>query len=387
METSQKRISFYKWSNKSHNKRWLKVLPKKRRGKVFRYGKLVNSYKNGKLFHMQSPKKRSKNPNARKNLIKPAHKIDNSIFTFLERIPDEKTCRDWFENIRLQLNIGCPYCGHEKFTTFTVKKTGIKKYNCCKCRKPYALTQGTVFENTKLPFRKWIMAMYLHANSSKGISSYEMARLLGVTQKTAWMMMHKIRKMYKSYMYSLSFSGTVEVDETYTGDRTPVEEGKKRPSGFATQQASFFGMIQRDGEIFVQPLSDTKSETLEKIIDSLISDPSNTNIMSDQLAGYDNLHKKYKHGRVIHRKEWAKPGGIHTNNIEAFWSYTKRSIKGVYHKLSAKHLDLYGAEFSYLCSKRNSQSEDRVSDIMRLCIGQLTWKDLKEKLPIKLNSK
>src|SRR5205823_13014371 len=117
MQTKKKRISFNNLSDKSHNKRWLKVLPKKRRGKVFRYGKLVNQYRNGKLFYMQDRRSRKKNPNSRKNLIKSTHKIDNSIFALLERIPDEKTCRQWFEGIRLSMNIGCPYCGNETFKT------------------------------------------------------------------------------------------------------------------------------------------------------------------------------------------------------------------------------------------------------------------------------
>jgi transposase-like protein len=384
MKTKAKRISFIRQSEKAYYKRWSKVASKKRRGKVFKHGKLVNSYKNGKLFYMQDRKKRRKNPNSRKNLIKPEHKIDNSLFALLERIPDEQTCIKWFEKIRLELNIGCPYCGHEKFTTFIVKKTGIKKYNCCKCRKPYALTQGTVFENTKLPFRKWFLAIYLNANSSKGISSYHAARILGVTQKTAWTMMQKVRKMYKSYIDGVKMTGVVEVDETYLGTRQPVEKGKRRPSGYATQRGSIFGMLQRDGEIYVQPLPDTRAETLEGIIDSVIVDPSNTKIMSDQLAGYDNLKNKYEHGRVVHRREFAKPGGITTNGIESFWSILKKSEYGVYHmRYGHKHVDLYAAEIAYLSSKRNAQSEDRISDVLRLCTGNLTWDDLKNKKPVK----
>jgi transposase-like protein len=332
---------------------------------------------------MERPK-RKKNPNSRKNLIKPAQKVDNSIFALLERIPDEKTCREWFEKIRLELNIGCPYCGHEKYTTFIIKKTGNKKYNCCKCKKQYALTQGTVFENTKLPFRKWIIAMYINANSSKGISSYQAARILGVTQKTAWLMMQKVRKMYKNYISGVQLEGTVEVDETYLGTRQPVENGKKKPTGYATKRGSIFGMLQRDGEIYVEAIPNTDAKTLEGIIDSVIIDPTKTTIMSDQLSGYDNLKNKYKHGRVVHRREWAKPGGITTNNIEAFWSLLKKSEYGVYHsRYGNKHIDLYAAEIAYLSSKRNAQSEDRISDLMRLCLGNLSWKDLRDKKPVK----
>jgi len=382
-KTKTRRVLFHEWSDKSHNKRWLKVAPKKRRGKVFKHGKVVNVLKNGKVVPMQRVRKRTQNPNSRKNLIKPKQKINNSIFALLDRIPDEKTCREWFERIRLELNIGCPYCGHHKYTTFTVKKTGVKKYNCSKCRKPYSLTQGTVFENTKMPFKKWIMAMYLNANSSKGVSSYEIARMLDVTQKTAWMMMHKIRKMQQNYISSLQLGGIVEVDETYFGDRPPIEKGKRRPSGFGCEQTSIFGMIQRDGEIFVQPISDTSMETLHGIIDSKIADHTTTKIMSDQLPGYTGLDKKYeKHEQVKHRAEFAKPGGIHTNNIEAFWSILKRSVKGVYHRSSSKHADLYSAELAYLLSKRNAQSEDRISDIMRYCIGNLSWDELRNKKPI-----
>src|SRR3990167_1776524 len=159
-----------------------------------------------------------------------------SLMDFLAYFKDEKTCVKWFEHIRFRNGDYCPHCGHTKINRFS---DGIR-YRCAKCRKDFTIKTGTVFGESKIPLRKWFVAIYLLSTSKKGISSVQLASQVGVTQKTAWFMDHRIREAMKQGKGQLI--GVVEADETYLGGKHKMKEGRSRKS-------AIMGMTERGGEM------------------------------------------------------------------------------------------------------------------------------------------
>ena len=260
-----------------------------------------------------------------------------SIYEFMEQFPTEEAAADFFEEQRWEGKPICPHCG-----SYAVSRcTKPMPFRCRDCRKHFSVRTGTVMAESKLPLRKWLFAMYFHHTARKGVSSIQIAKMLGVTQKTAWFLMHRLRE---SMTDNSPLGGIVEVDETYVGgsDRNR-HANKKYRQGPGSGKTAVFGMRERGGKTIAFPIPDASKETLHGAIGKNVTQDST--IFSDDWRAYRGL-EGYWHAWVRHSKKEYVVDETHTNGIESFWALLKRGHKGVYHSMSAKHLHRYVWEFA-----------------------------------------
>ena len=203
---------------------------------------------------------------------------------------------------------------------------------------------GTIFEKSTTPLKLWFYAIYLISSTRCGISAKQLQRELGVTYKTAWRMFHKIRLLLDEKPNPMS--GEVELDETYIGGKSQGKRGRG-----AEGKTPVFGIARREGKVLAVSTPNLKSSTVFPIVKEHVLPKSM--IYTDEYPVYDGLKKQgYSHKRVHHgSKVWAM-GNVHTNTIEGFWSLLKRSINGVYHSVSEKHLQSYINEYSFRYNHR-----------------------------------
>jgi transposase-like protein len=231
----------------------------------------------------------------------------------------------------------CPHCGFERCY---IIENG-KKFKCASpdCYKKFSVTVGTVFECSNIPLTKWLMALYLCTAHKKGISSYQLAKDIGIAQKSAWFMLHRLRELL-SHIPKEILSGTVEVDETYMSRKYASDYKGIPPEKVAEMEAAYrftnkdaaMGLKQRDGNIIVKALADIKAETIGNTVKANVT--PDTLLMSDEGMKYRKVLKDYKREVVNHSKgEWVR-GDAHTNGIENFWSVMRRGIYGIYHQIS-----------------------------------------------------
>ncbi len=299
----------------------------------------------------------------------------NSLPQLLEYFKDEQTCIEFLEKQRWNGNPVCPHCGHTH-----VYKTN-RGYKCAnkECYKKFSVTVGTVFENSKIKLSLWFAAIYLATAHKKGISSLQLHRDLGVTQKTAWFMLHRIREMMKIKAPEM-LKGEVQADETFIGGKNKYRHENKKIYGIqgrsVQDKTPVFGLLN-EGKVKTTIVPDTKAKTLKPIIASLVEKKSI--IITDEWLGYRGLNKEYRHKVINHKNNEYVKNGYHTNGIEGFWSLFKRGIYGIYHYASPKHLDRYTNEFSYRYNSRNITDIERFDESLTKVNGRLKYKDLIKK--------
>ena len=215
----------------------------------------------------------------------------------------------------------------------------------------FSVTVGTIFENTKLPLRVWFTAIYLACNTSKGVSSVNLAQLTGVTQKTAWFVLCRIREMLIDKVPAV-LTGPVEVDETWVGGSEANKHKDKRTPGAQGRhdKTAVLGILQRDGRVVVRPISNTRKKTIQPILRKHVA--VGATLHTDEHMSYGGLTTIYKHEAVNHSSHKYVIGNAHTNGIENFWSLMKRGITGIYHQVSPKHLHRYCNEYAYRFNNR-----------------------------------
>lgn len=301
----------------------------------------------------------------------------NSLLELIEYFRDEQTAVEYLSAKRWKDGIVCPHCGNDKVYIFSDNK----RYKCSKCRQQFTAKVGTIFEDSKIQLRKWFVAVYLITSHKKGISSHQLAKDLKVTQKTAWFMLHRIRFALNQGSFEMPLGNegeTVEIDETFVGGKNKNRHKSKKIEN--SQGRSFkdktpvVGMIERGGVLKAMQVPDTKSETLQPIIDKHVTVGSV--VMTDEWWGYRKLHVAFQHHFVNHgAKEFAN-GIVHTNTIEGFWSLFKRSIIGIYHSASSKHIQQYVDEAVFRYNTRKMNEGGRVSIMLSNVAGRLTYKSL-----------
>ena len=298
-----------------------------------------------------------------------------SLPQLLNHFKDEKTCTDYLASMRWDGNVCCPHCGNDKVYTTD------RGYKCADktCHKKFSVTVGTVFEGSKIKLSLWFAAVYLATAHKKGISSLQLSRDLGVTQKTAWFMLHRIREMLNINAPEL-LSGTTQVDETFIGGKNKNRHSDKKVENSqgrsVKDKTPVFGMLN-NGQVQTEVVKDTKASTLKPIIYSMVQKGSI--VVSDEWNAYNGLNKDFKHEVLKHNENEFVKGGFHTNSIEGFWSLLKRGIFGIYHSVSPKHLDRYCDEFSYRYNTRTIADTDRFSESLKQVEGKLTYKMLIQK--------
>ena len=233
-------------------------------------------------------------------------------------------------------------------STSKVYKCAKNKYKCKNTGKYFNVKTKTIFEDTKIKLLKWFMALYVFSSHKKGISSHQLAKDIGVTQKTAWFMLHRLRYAFDHPNFKKMLENEVEVDETYLGgDNKNKHTGKKvkGTQGRSTKDKSaIFGMIERGGNVIAKQVDDVSTDTLQNLIYDNVK--TNSTISTDEWKSYIGLNLNYKHLTVNHGAKEYVNMMAHTNNIECFWSHLKRGVDGIYHWVSKKHLQSYIDEFS-----------------------------------------
>ena len=247
---------------------------------------------------------------------------------------DEATCKAYLEKQRWGATPACPHCGSIRvYRTNRGFKCGEKE-----CHKKFSVTVGTVFENSKIPLRTWFAAMYLIASHKKGISSHQLHRDLGITQKTAWFILHRIREVLREKKSPL-LTDVVEVDETFVGGKNKNRHADKKVQDSQGRSVKdkipVVGLIQRGGKIVTQVVSDTKAETLHPIIVNAVK--SGSIVITDEWRAYQGMDG-FSHVAMNHSEGEYVRSAFHNNTIEGFWSLLKRGLYGIYHQVSPKHL-------------------------------------------------
>jgi transposase-like protein len=259
---------------------------------------------------------------------------------------------------------------------------GGKLLKCADCRRQFSVRIGTIFEDSALPLQKWFMAIYLLMAHKKGISSIQLGKDIGVTQKTAWFMLHRIRFAVRTKSFENKLTGTIEADETYVGGQEKNKHLDKRTKGTQGRSTKtknvIFGINQRDGIVAAETVERVNQKTIQSILKQQVS-PS-ADIMTDEFNAYNGLDKHFNsHNRVDHSSKEYVRGNIHTQNIESFWAILKRGIFGIYHQVSKKHLDRYIDEFEFRFNSKHIKDIERFSLMLKSCNGRLMYKMLTNK--------
>lgn len=304
-----------------------------------------------------------------------------SLPQLLDYFKDEVTCIEYYENIRWNGSPVCPHCGSER-----VYRTN-RGYKCAnnECYKKFTVTVGTIFHGSKISLRIWFAAIYLATTHKKGISSVQLGLDLGITQKTAWFVLHRIREMLKDKApQMLGENNMVEVDEAYIGgnnkNRHYPKKRSKEDNTLTNEDKPYkakkmvIGLIERNGKVVLKHVPSADLNNVGRLISKHV--PKGSTIYSDEAPVYNHLKKYYTHDNVKHSLNIYVEGNVHTNTIENFWSVLKRGLYGVYHQVSDKHLERYLDEFSARFNTRSLTSQERFEKFLVDSESVLSYKKL-----------
>lgn len=285
-----------------------------------------------------------------------------SLPEFLEMFPNEQACIDFLEKERWGDNVVSPFDPNSK-----VYRCKGNRYKCKSTGKYFNVRTGTIFENTKVSLRKWMLACYLVLNHKKGVSSMQLAKDINVTQKTAWFMLQRIQNCF-NVDAKQCLEGEIEVDETYIGGLNKNKHSNKKAKNArgrsCKDKVPVFGMLQRDGFIIAKVVSDTKARALIPIINKVVCHGST--IFSDEWQAYKRLDPNlYDHGVVYHKKGAYVIGNRHTNTIEGFWGHLKRTLKSVHHWVSKKHLQKYVDSSTFRYNTKHLSEYERFNVLLQ----------------------
>jgi transposase-like protein len=289
---------------------------------------------------------------------------------------DEDAARNYLEGQRWPNGAVCVHCGADSkiYPVSANSKKKVRKglYQCNNCDQQFTVTVGTVFERSKVPLHKWLMATYLLCSSKKGISTKQIERSLGVTYKTAWFMTHRIREAMREDGSNGFFNdpnkmggngSTVEADETYIGRRRS-RKGEKLPAGYAHKE-KVFTLVERNGRARSYHVPQVNARTLRPILREQVH--ANTKVFTDDAGVYKGTDKHFKEHQTVNHTDYEYVrGDVHTNTIEGYFSILKRGLNGVYQHVSKEHLKRYLSEFDFRYTYREKNGYD---DIQRTNIA------------------
>jgi transposase-like protein len=293
---------------------------------------------------------------------------------------DRDIARQFVADLRWPNGVTCPHCDADAPMFLASRKI----WKCRDCRKQFSVKVGTIFEDSPLGLEKWLPALWMLANCKNGISSYELARDLGVTQKTAWFMLSRIRLAMQTKSFK-KLKGTVEADESFIGGKAGNMHHKKRQRGIGqTNMVGVMGLLERKrgrnhSTVRLDVIPTTKAKELEKRIRANVEPGSE--VFTDAFPSYRSLARKafgddYNHAAIDHAISYGD-GAVHTNGLENFWSLLKRSIKGTYISVDPFHLFRYLDEQAYRFNHREVKDLDRFVGVVRAIVNKrLTYSDL-----------
>jgi transposase-like protein len=294
---------------------------------------------------------------------------------------DDLTCvkfvasRRWIDGKAI-----CPRCESTNNTFMESRRVWQCKNK--ECKKQFSVKVGTIFEDSPITLDKWLMAMWLIVNAKNGISSYELHRAIGVTQKTAWFMNHRIRAAMEANSFE-KISGEIECDETYIGGKAKNMHKSKREKlvkgrGMVNKTA-VFGMVERKGKVRAQVIKLADTETLLGIIGQNVE--TGSTVYTDDHGGYRKMTDEYVHQVINHAVEYVREN-VHTNSIENFWSLLKRTIKGTYVSVEPFHLEKYVTEQTFRFNERKGNDQTRFIELLKgVTDKRLTYAELIGSIP------
>jgi transposase-like protein len=292
----------------------------------------------------------------------------------MEAFPNEESCVRHLEGLRWPKGVVCPCCGS------TRKVYHLKRgytYKCADCRNHFSVRKGTIFEESRLPLRKWFAAAWLITSNRKGIASTQLAREIGVTQKTAWFMLGRLREVAGAMSgFGGPMDGTIEADETYIGGKEDNKHAsKKQHAGRGTVgKLTVMGARERAGRITAALVEGTSKAVIHGFIAENVN--LGSTVYSDYHASYRGMDG-YRHESVNHSAGEYVRGDVHTNGVESFWALLKRGHYGIFHMMSAKHMHRYLAEFEARWNLGNLGGSARVDAMLEATSGlRLTYEGL-----------
>src|SRR6266480_4119601 len=307
----------------------------------------------------------------------------------------DEAARAYLEEIRWPDGVVCPHCKNSKQNRIWEIKANPKKkiraglYHCAECKKHFTVTVGTIFEDSHIPLRKWLLAWYLLCSSKKGISSLQIQRMLWGEKngkplgsyRTALFMMHRIRYALAQPEFTTYLKGVVEMDETYIGGKPTGS--RKTGRSLDSNKTCVVSLVQRGGQARSFVLDRVTAENLHRKIDEHVMEGSV--VVTDDYRGYWNMPPVYDHKSIKHSaKKYVRKEGdfkVHTNTVESKFSLLKRGITGTFHQVSKKHLPLYLAEFDHRFNHRKDTDGQRTVSALKCADGKrLTLKPLKRGL-------
>lgn len=282
---------------------------------------------------------------------------------------DENVAFETVKSLRWPDGVICPMCGGKEHSFLSTRKT----WQCKSCSKQFSVKKGTIFEDSPIKLDKWLIAMWLIANAKNGISSYEIHRSLGVTQKTGWFMLQRLRLAMQEGTFE-KMGGHVEVDETYIGGKARNMHKDKRAQGRGTGmgtgmvgKSAVMGFLERTGKVRTFHIEFTDRPSMEAMIFANVEKESH--LYTDQHGSYRFLNRYYRHETVDHAHEYVQ-GFCHTNSLENYWSLLKRALRGTYVSVEPFHLFRYLDEQAFRFNERDLNDSER----FRLVLSQIGGK-------------
>lgn len=303
---------------------------------------------------------------------------NNVPTTLLEAVryySDMENCIELLVRLRWADGITCPQCDSKRVGRIKLQP----KWQCKDCRKQFTAKVGTVMEDSPIGLDKWLLAMWMIGNCKNGVSSYEVSRAIGVTQKSAWFMLHRIRFSMNNQPDQLS--GHIEADETFIGglEKNKHKKARLHRGRGGTGKAVVAGVLERGGAVKMKVVPTTASAELATNVRASVAKGSR--IYTDAHRAYTELKADYVHAAVDHAVEYVK-GAVHTNGLENFWSLLKRTLRGTYVSCDVAHLGSYVDEQAFRYNLRKSNDAGRFMTIAASANGKrLTWKKLVGRQP------